>query len=168
MSWTTNGLHLYSVSVLSKSWGSTWFTVNNFSLQFHNRIFNCQILVVYRHVVPWMYYGRTIPRTSGFSWCKWIQPSLPDYWNAWVWYFVFKDDMNHLYPRLPPTYMLEFGKNTKTYFNRHMDGGGKVLWSLKSIEEYNRVCFHELTSWFITIAGKKSKRTALQTIFSSS
>lgn len=38
---------------------------------------------------------------------------------------------------LPPTYMLEFGKNSKNFFDRVVDATGKVTWYLKSLERYN-------------------------------
>jgi dual specificity protein kinase YAK1 len=40
---------------------------------------------------------------------------------------------------MPPTYMLEFGKNSKTYFNKSSSIDGHVIWSLKSIEQINMV-----------------------------
>lgn len=140
MSRKADGVHVHPIAFLPFARSATWFAV----------------LVSDRHVVARLHRGRTLPGTAIVSGNIRIQSDMSDRRDAWVSvdeaFYPAADLVSVERPlalmvfiplprvifSLPPTYMLDSGKQTAEFFQVHTDEYNRKGYRLKSLEQYSK------------------------------
>ena len=92
-------------------------------------------------------------------WGKMVVESIP--WSLYV-LLILSDAYSKWIYRLPPAYMIERGKASSNFCSKYMGADGKMVYELKSMEQYSRVRYFRIEFTIATFAQLLILRVVVQ------